>query len=534
MIELLRIRNLALIEDMELEFHPGLNVLTGESGAGKSFILRALDFIMGDKIQASMVRPGNEKAMVEAMFMVDGQEFILRRELAAETGRSRFFLDDSLSSQDKVQSLRDKLLIHTSQHGQQKLLKPGFHGQILDSFLHDKTLLERRNPLLGELQKLSIEKRSLADKLASLSDKREYLEFQRHQIEKVNPKKGEEEELSVKRELIRAGAQTAKTVQQAMDILHNPETALLNNLYDFKKLIISLAENNPDYLAHSQELENVQALFEDIDRTLRTTNTKAETMELESVEARLWELAQLRRKLNRSLDEILTLEQEIDDTISFLDQGDLSLKQLKKKENALVDELKGIIYKLDSLRKESAQELRVRLENELKFLGFSEHIRIDFNFNPEEIYPGIFENKLRLLWIPNPGHPAQPLDKIASGGELSRFLLALVGLKSEQNLPTLLFDEVDAGIGGTILNQVGQRIKDLAQDRQVILITHWAQLACLAQRHFQVQKNVVDGETYTLCQPLDSQQSKQELARMVGGEKGLELAAGLQNESNDR
>ncbi len=527
MLEILRIKNLALIEDMELEFHAGLNVLTGESGAGKSFILRALDFIMGERIQASMVRPGTEKAMVEAMFITDDQELILKRELVAATGRSRFFLNGSLSSQDRIQSLRDSLLIHTSQHGQQKLLKPGFHGYILDSFLPDQSLLVLKNQVLGELQKISSEKKEMEIKLSSLSDKREYLEFQRSQIDQVKPRQGEEEDLITRRKLIKTRSELAHSVQKALDILHIPERGLLDSFYELKKTINHLAENDPSFSAHTMELENAQALFEDINQTLRSADTKTDAMELESIESRLWQLAQLRRKLNRSLDSILLLEQEIDENISFLDQGELHLMQLRKKEETIGQRLSGIIGELDAMRKSSAEDLKARLENELRFLGFSEHVRIDFEFSPEEIYPGIFEDKLRLLWVPNPGQPSQPLDRIASGGELSRFLLALVGLKSQQDLPTLLFDEVDAGIGGTILNQVGRRIGDLARDRQVILITHWAQLACLAEKHFLVQKKVVQDETYTLCSGLSRQDSKQELARMVGGDQGLELAAEL-------
>ncbi|MCA1744037.1 MAG: AAA family ATPase, partial [Desulfovibrionales bacterium] len=220
MLELLRIKNLALIDDMELEFHSGLNVLTGESGAGKSFILRALDFIMGEKIKASLVRPGREKALVEAIFILDDQELVLRRELIAESGRSRFYLNDSLSSQDKIQALRDKLLIHTSQHGQQKLLKPAFHGLILDSFLPDKRFVEKRNKILGELNSILAEKKSTREKLSTLTEKREYLEFQRAQIDKVKPKPGEEEELIEKRDEIKTRAQLAESVQKSLDILH--------------------------------------------------------------------------------------------------------------------------------------------------------------------------------------------------------------------------------------------------------------------------------------------------------------------------
>ncbi|WP_045210668.1 DNA repair protein RecN [Desulfonatronovibrio magnus] len=528
MLELLRIKNLALIDDMELEFHPGLNVLTGESGAGKSFILRALDFIMGEKIKSSLIRPEAEKAVVEAMFVLEEQELILRRELMAESGRSRFFLNDKLSSQEKVQGLREKLLIHTSQHGQQKLLKPGYHGQILDTFLPSSAPLKRRDELLQELNRLAAEKKSLQDRLDKVSEKREYLDFQSEQIEKVAPEQGEEDSLLQKRHDIRVKAQLAETVQKALDTLHSPEYNLKDTFFQLKKSLHIIAEHNSEFASYAQEAENFQAWLDDVDSGLRSTSAHADTAELEAVEARLWKLSQLKRKLNRSLEEILSFQQEIDETISFLDEGGLKLKQLQKQEKKLKDELLKVVDELDALRQDHARQLQVKLEKELSNLGFSQHVSIKFEFSPEEIYPDILENRLRLLWVPNPGQPPQPLDMIASGGELSRFLLALVGLRSEQNLPTLLFDEVDAGIGGTILNQVGKRIQDLAKDRQIILITHWAQLACLAQRHFVVLKSVVDEQTFTLCHSLSPQESRQELARMVGGDKGLELAAELQ------
>ncbi len=366
MLELLNIKNLALIEDMRLEFHPGLNVLTGESGAGKSFILRALNFIMGERIQSSMVRPGAEKAIVEAMFELDGQELILRRELVAATGRSRYFLNDSLSSQDKIQSMRDRLLIHTSQHAQQKLLKPAFHREILDSFLPERSLVNQRNLILGKLQKLSSEKNALESELSSLREKRDYLEFQSAQIEKVKPRKGEEEELTIRREKIKSRAELAEWRQKALDILHRPDTSLRDSFFELKKAVTHLAEHYSDFSAQAGELENVRILLEDIDRSLRTAETSSDTMELESIESRLWELAQLRRKLNRSLESILLLEQEIKENISFLDQGELSLKHLSRKELELGQQLSETISRLDSLRQSSAQELKSRLENAVR------------------------------------------------------------------------------------------------------------------------------------------------------------------------
>ncbi len=528
MLELLRIKNLALIQDMELEFHSGLNVLTGESGAGKSFILRALDFILGEKMSSSMVRPDKEKAMVEAVFILDGEEYILKRELASSTGRSRFFLNDSVSSQDKIQALRDRLLIHTSQHGQQKLLKPAQHIRILDGFLEDPGVLRKRDHILTQMHSLLDRKKGINETLARLEEKKDLLEYQKARIDEVQPKPGEEEELMGRREEIRSRAELTGDIQKALDLLHAPEINVLSSVYELCRAVDRLGKKSRIFLQHAMEMENVSAALEDLDRTLQSTSVQDESLELEAVEARLWELAQLKRKLNRSLEEIMDLEQEVKDHLSFLDQGRLDLKQIARQEEELAGELATAAKELNSARRKCAEVLKAGLEEELRSLGFSRHVRVEFQFSPDMIYPGVIEEKPRLLWIPNPGQPPQPLDRIASGGELSRFLLALAGLRSERDLSTLLFDEVDAGIGGTILTSVGQRIFSLAANRQVLLITHWPQLAALAHRHFLVRKKVSHGRTYTLCTVLSAEESRVELTRMAGGEKTLENAAGLQ------
>ncbi len=516
MLELLRIKNLALIQDMELEFDPGLNVLTGESGAGKSFILKALDFILGEKISASMVRSGQDKAVVEAVFVLDGEEYIIKRELAARTSRSRFYLNDSLSSQDRIQSLRDSLLIYTSQHGQQKLLKPAYHVRILDGFLENPGVLQKKDELLESMNQVLDRKKEIQGRLAELEEKKELLEYQKARIDEVHPEAGEEDELMARRDEIKSRADLAQDVQKGLDILHSPQGNLLEGVRQLCRIAERMKTMDEEYARQAGELENAAAALEDFDRILRSTRVHDEEAELEKVESRLWELNQLKRKLGRSLDEILDMEREIQEHLSFLDQGRLDLKQLERQEAQLAQELDQAAGELNQERRKCAGELAARLEEELKCLGFSEHVRVEFQFSPAEIYPGINEDRPRLLWIPNPGQPAQPLDKIASGGELSRFLLALVGLRSEKGMPTLLFDEVDAGIGGNTLTQVGQRIQELARSRQVLLITHWPQLAGLADCHFMVQKEVYSHQTYTLCSRLEAEESRNELSRMAG------------------
>lgn len=517
MLEFLRIQNLALIQDLEMEFAPGLNVLTGESGAGKSFVLRALDFILGEKLQPDMVRSGRDKARVEAIFVLPEGDYILKREIVAQTGRSRLYLNDSLTSQDKVRSLKNRLIIHTSQHSQQKLLSPGFHQQILDGFL-GKTLLTDRDDLLQRAREIRTQKQDLLQKSKDLQEQREFLEHQAEVIDKAAPRACEEEELEQKKFELRNQAQTHRNVQSALDIMHNPESPLLENIHSLQHALEQLSGIVHDFQGYAEQLEDIRQFFTDLDASLKQQPSPGESeQELEAIEYRLFELSRLQRQLNRSMPEILNLKEEISANLSFLDRCVLEIKDLESREQAVTKDLQQTVEALNRGREEAAASLTEQLRRELLSLGFSKDVQVAFTFKPTEIYPGVFEQRARLMWVPNPGQPAQPLDKIASGGELSRFLLALVGLLGAENLPALLFDEVDSGIGGLILGQVGRRISELADKQQIILITHWPQLAANAGRHFHVHKEVLDRETYTRCRQLSPGEIQEELARMAGG-----------------
>jgi len=526
MLELLRIKNMALIEDLEMELSPGLNVLSGESGAGKSFILRALDFILGAKISTDMVRPGRDKAVVEAMFADSREEeLMLKREISAETGRSRCFVNDSLSSQTKLAELREKLLIHTSQHGQQKLLKPAYHSRILDLFWDGGDLFREKSNTLNELRELDAEKERVEQELKSLAEKKDFLLYQKEEIDKVGPKAGEEEELQEKQKRIRSRADLTENINSALDIIHSG--GVLDNILALHRKVEEMARDNQDFQPFAEQMQEVSDYLRELESGLRSAPMQEGVQELESVESRLWELSSLKRRLNRDMNQILDLEREIQDNLSFLDQGELTLKQLARKQEELRNKLSRIADKISTGRKSACGPLKEAMESSLRQLGFPEEISLHFEFFAEEIYPGVEESRPRIMWIPNPGQSPQPLDKIASGGELSRFLLALVGLRSEHNLPTLLFDEVDAGIGGETLNKVGRHIRELSATRQVILITHWPQLARLADRHFLVSKKIRDRETSTQCRRLGEKESREELARMAGG--GDELRAMAEN-----
>ncbi|MDD2220124.1 MAG: AAA family ATPase [Desulfoplanes sp.] len=529
MLEFLRIRNLALIEDVELDFASGLNVLTGESGAGKSFILSALDFILGQKISASMIRAGRDKAQVEAVFVLDGDEVILRREIFAETGRSRIYINDVLGSQEKVQALKPRLLIHTSQHGQQKLLRPAYHARIVDGFLADPSIRDRHAEVLREIAQIMAREEDIRSKVKGLVDKRDFLEYQREEIQKVAPKPGEEDVLMAEKKIIQSQAQSRDLVQQSLEIINGQEFSLLEGMGTLQRQVQSLARIDDRFTLFGSQLEESRQAMLELDRELRAVPMDFEYKNrLESIESRLWKLTQLERRLKRPLEKILDLEQEIDENISFLDQSQLQLAQFERQRTEQAEQLRVLTTTLNTARASAQKILQERLEVSLKELGFSDKVRIVFASQRKEIYPGIIEDRPRILWVPNPGQPPQPLDKIASGGELSRFLLAVVGLRGEKERPTLLFDEVYSGIGGITLNKVGKSIRELSTRQKVILITHWPQLAVMAKRHFYICKEVRDTQTFTLCRCLADNEVVDELSRMAGGgDKGLMLAREL-------
>lgn len=538
MLEYLRIRDLALIEDMELDFAPGLNALTGETGAGKSFILKALNFLIGDRLTADMVRPGKEKAHVEALFALPDGDMVLRRELTADTGRSRLFINDRLSSQDAVRDMRASLVVHTSQHGQQKLLQPAFQVRLLDEFLNRPDLLAARDDALKSLREVAAKREELAVRARSLEDRRDVLEFQQREIDKVAPEAGEEDRLEERRRALRDVASAQQAQERALAVLRGEDgpgvaeaLGLLERALDgLARLHGPTAGDSAGAAPNAQPnwSEDVAAIsafrqgLSDLERRLRrrpapATSDGDDDMDVEAIEKRLYELAQLKRKLRRTLDEIVDLRREIEENLSFLDACRLDLRTLEREEEALKEQLCALLAQLNPARHEAAARLAQALEGELAGLGFSEHVRVAFDFAPHEPWPGCVEDRARLMWVPNPGQPPQPLDRIASGGELSRFLLAVVGLMARDETATLIFDEVDSGVGGLTLNRVSDRLAALAGRRQVILITHWPQLAARAGRHFQVSKEVADNATFTLCRRLDGEDIRKELARMAGG-----------------
>ncbi len=521
MLEFLRIQDLALIENMELEFTGGMNVLTGETGAGKSFILKALNFLLGEKMNAEMIRTGQEKASVEAIFLYNGEELILRRELLAQNGRSRFYINNSLSSQEAARELHPQLLSHTSQHAQQKLLQSSYQAKLIEENLPDTKLLQERNSLLQQLQTLAEKRNALQERYTKLAEKRDLLEMQQQEIDKVAPKEGEEEELENLRANARENSNRIADYAEALNILYGDTAPGLREILgSFENSLERILEYDENIQAEYDAVSALRQSLSSLENRLRKApeaQADTATFDTDALESRLYALAQLKRKLRRTLPEILDLRTEIDENISFLDSCALDIGLYDKEEQKLVEKLKVLLEELMPLRRQCAESFTKNLEQALSGLGFSKDIHVIAEFTPVKVWGEIFDEKARLLWAPNPGQAPQALDKIASGGELSRFLLALVSCRDSEENATYIFDEVDSGIGGLTLNMVAERLKNLAQKRQMLLITHWPQLAMQGQRHFFIKKHEEKGRTFSVCKELSPKERQEELMRMSGG-----------------
>ena len=554
MLEYLHISNLALIEDMELEFGPGMNVLTGETGAGKSFILKALGFLLGDRLKADMVRPGADRAHVEALFSLkeplvlpgddeadadkdadestdDGLQLVLRRDLLA-SGRSRLTVNGSLKPQSYARELREQLISYTSQHGQQKLLQPAYQDALMEQTMGRQDLLDERARMLAGLEEVRSKRLAIEAKRAKLIEMRDLLEMQQQEIDKVNPKPGEDEELEEIRLKVRRQEEANRDYDTALTMLYGSgrDMGLLDAVGEFYRHLENMARHDEQLQSSVEAVSALNQELQQLGASLRHP-PQLEDMpdDIENVERRLYELSTLKRKLRRTLPQILNLKAEIEEKISFLDVCELDIRTLQREEAAKVAELRELVERIKPLRHASCAIFARALEGELKGLGFSDQVRVLPDFCPKKLWEGVEDESVRILWAPNPGQPAQPLDRIASGGELSRFLLALAGVLPSAVNATFIFDEVDSGVGGVTLNHLAQRLEDLAARHQMLLITHWPQIAARADRHFQIVKVVREARTYTLCTPLQGEKLHAELVRMGGGgDQGEALARALE------
>ena len=524
MLRFLRIRNLAVIETAEVEFEPGFNVLTGETGAGKSILVEAVGLLLGARASADLVRTGEATATIEAIFEDRGTELIVRREISS-VGRSRSFIDGALATAAALRDLSARLVELHGQHEHQALLDPLSHLPLLDEFAN-----------LGDLHARVAEAwsnvRSIREQLdRSRMDERErnarldLIAFQLGEIEKAAPKPGEDEELASTKQVLASAERIQRLCAESYAALYDSDTAVLSELAGVWKRVGELATVDPQFAPYADGRDSIKSQLEDLALFLRSyaDGIDASPGRLEQVEDRLALLERLKRKYGPTLQDVIQKGEALARERKLLTGGGEAAEDLAAALDAATTRYLDIAGELSRKRRTAATAFARELETLLGDLAMARtrfEVRFQELADAEWGAQGI--DGAEFFVSPNPGEDLRPLARIVSGGELSRVMLALKTLATTQQASpdtskTLIFDEVDAGIGGRVADVVGARLQELGDRFQVLCITHLPQIAARGATQFLIEKYVRGSRTVTRVDRLDDAGRIEEIARMIGG-----------------
>ncbi len=568
MLRTLYIKHYALIEEISVEFGRGLNILTGETGAGKSILIDALSLLLGDRASTEIIRKGSEKAIVEGTFAVSGisrvnsllkdnevessDELIIRREVSIK-GQNRCFLNDSPVSLALLKEVGDALVDLHGQHDHQALLHPETHIDFLDDFGGHDTLLAEYRQSYHKLSALFSKKRDLREQEHRLKEKKDIYEFQMKEIDAVNPQVGEEETLEFDLKILENAEKLNDLTSQLHHLLYEGESSVHDNLVQARKQIERLNEIDIAFADAAGESKSAEIIVEELSKFIHAYNAKIEfnPQKLEQIRERLGQFSLLKKKYGGTLDSLLEHRKKIGAEFS---RAENFAKELAAIESAISDERKvcsEVAQKLTTKRRDAAKKIEKAIVASLGELGIAnakfsvsvEHMSLvdgAKNGSPTVIDAFVrigkesFEatpkgiDNVEFFLSTNVGEDVKPLVKVASGGEVSRVMLALKSaLAQSDKVPLLIFDEIDVGVSGRIGQAVGLSLKKLSALHQIIAITHLPQIAGLADTHFAVEK-IEDGKrTTTQLRRLEVDERVREVAKLMSGEKVTE--AGLKS-----
>jgi len=528
MLRFLRIRNLAVIDAVEVEFESGFNVLTGETGAGKSILVEAVGLLLGGRASADLVRTGEAQATIEAIFeTADRSDLIVRREISAQ-GRSRSFIDGALATAAALRDLSDRLVELHGQHEHQALLDPQAHLPLLDVVAGNESLVD-------QVRDAWIEVRGLREQLdRSRMDSREkaarleLVAFQLGEIEKAAPRPGEDEELAATRQVLASADRIQRLCEESYAALYDSDEAVLASLGGVWKRVGELATIDPQFTPYADARDTIKSQLEDLAFFLRqyADGVDASPGRLQQVEDRLAALERLKRKYGPALQDVIDKGQALARERDLLSGDGDRAEDLQKALASASERFLGVARELSGRRRKRAITLARNLETLLADLAMA-RTRFEVRFNEVELPPDAWGDHgvdhAEFYISPNVGEAPRPLARIVSGGELSRVMLALKTISAVNSASgsgkskTLIFDEVDAGIGGRVADVVGARLQDLGDQFQVLCITHLPQIAARASTQFLIDKSVKGSRTVTRVTRLDSAARTEELARMIGG-----------------
>lgn len=539
MLHSLYVKNFALIDDVEVTFEQGLNVVTGETGAGKSMLIDALQVALGSRASVDFIRAGREKASVQATFeisqlpwikkrMIDlgfdeDDLFIMSRELS-RNGKNICRVNGRLVNLSVYKELGSGLVDMLGQYEQQTLLNQDKHRVVLDS-LGGQELLSQASKvkeIYSHWRRAQQELEELEQNAREIARRLEMLTYQVQEIKKAELAEDEEELLMGERRLLMNSEKISRLSEEIYSNLYGGElgvSAAVDSVAKALAALQDLAEIDSNMSPFLETLESALYQLEDVAREVSSYRDEVEynPERLDEIEHRLSLIKQLKYKYGSSIQEILEYQENALDEITTLNNSTEKAQSLKQDIKALEKEWYQEAKILTKLRKNNAKNLEQLAAKELRYLEMGS---MDFKVGISEkgdVNPYGLED-IEFLIAPNPGEPLRPLQKIASGGELSRIMLALkVILSGVDEVPTLIFDEIDTGVGGKALQAIGEKLAQVGQHRQVICVTHGPQVACFADNHYLISKSVVEGHAQTSVQRLDPEERVEELARMLAG-----------------
>ncbi|HEX4138559.1 MAG TPA: DNA repair protein RecN [Bryobacteraceae bacterium] len=553
MLHELAVEDYAVVDRLRVRFHPGLNLLTGETGSGKSIIVDALGLLLGGRASADMIRSGKERARVSGVFEIGAQagkvleaagfeiedkaELVLDREIQA-TGKSRVYVNNRPASVALLKDLASHLGDIHGQHDQQLLFEAGAQLAMLDAFAQTsvpRTALrelytgwKRISAEIAELENVEQEKVRLLD----------LWRFQRNEIEGAGLRSGEDVELDAERRVQQNAGRLLETAGAAFEALYESPESVLSVVKSVARKLEELTKIDDAMGIARQSLEPALIAIQDTSDSLRDYlgHLEANPARLEEIENRLASIDKLKRKYGGSVDEIVKFLEDVARKIAEVETSGERLEDLRGKQKGLADRYEQAAADLTAKRKAAASKLAARVESELKPLAMERTVfRIEIEPAP---WSDTGADRVQFLVSPNAGEEPKLLERVASGGELSRIALALktclVGPRKSKAsvVHTLVFDEIDTGIGGRAAEGVARRLKTLAAENQVLCVTHLPQIACFADHHYRVGKFERAGRTVAEIEELDADSSMEEIGRMLSGQKltpeALRHAAELQ------
>ena len=549
MLRELSIRNFAIIDDLRVAFSDGLTIFSGETGAGKSIIIHAVNLLLGGRAASGTIRSGAESAELEALFDIspespaaggmarhgwDCADGLVVRRIISRKDRHRIYINGRLSTLQMLTEITENLASISGQHAHQNLLKEDYHLMLLDSFGGLAPLLGRVRGQLGEMMPLIAERNGLLGDRERRDQRRELMAFQCREIRDAAPAPGEDASLERERVRLSNARALQQTVYQSLETLYDRRGAVVEQLAAVQRDLASASAKDPALSPAAGSIDRTVLEIEDAVEALRAYagGLQSDAHRLETVEDRLDTLRRLKRKYGGSLEAVAAHLADIEATLSAIDDSARRITAIEADLAALKTGLLTLVRDLSARRHQAARRLSDKVARELASLKMAPAgFEVRLEALPAEPDADTFLtadgtavtdrgiDRASFLIAPNPGEALKPLAAIASGGELSRVVLALKAILAETDaVETVVFDEVDAGIGGGVAEVVGRKLAALARHHQVICITHLPQIARFGEHHFRISKQIAGGRTHTVIEPVDAQDRIAEIARMLGGE----------------